>query len=621
MVSLLSNRLDGFEHFQAVDPNRVLSNVSAEPGTFFDPASSGKDAAAMGAARFVLGSVIQTANRTEFLASVYDTDGNELGTAEEAFEVAADMPVAIDQLAIQLIRLLIPDGEEDQVELVTSTTRSVEALKHLLASEAALRSNEPSRAKLEAELAIAEDSTLSTAWLYRAYSVGWTTLSDPWSDVEPWKEGLPPKLLRIFEALRLPQVDQGQILRTEALWQGMNRDYPGDAVITGRLADHLFHMNPFIFRSSSESLPLFEQALELDPHNHEYLSHVVSQMSRDGRYVGAQKLVGRIDSTWQRGYDIIASRDSAALPTMWAEPNRSPCVIGWCLNLAERWEDYQWILSKQYGVPDGLANNVRSARGIGASGAVSRMIARALPVPTGHAVFLAGGLPTAMVPTESLIRLDAALANWPSGSDSARTAQTRTLYLDEADVPDATLYMSALINRQIGNTEAVHIKLERLKERATDRGASSPAWYFQRRLEGLVSHDAGNHEQAVPLLRAGLEWGPGSGIQENGLTLDGGARTALAASYEQLGQYDQAIASWRSLSDGLGFAHVSWLGPSYLHRGRLNEFRGDRDRAMFFYQRLVELWAEADDFLQPQVTYARERIDALVLLQLDEPSQ
>jgi tetratricopeptide (TPR) repeat protein len=265
--------------------------------------------------------------------------------------------------------------------------------------------------------------------------------------------------------------------------------------------------------------------------------------------------------------------------------------------------------------------NIRFARGINADSVISELIENGLPVPRDHDVFLYGTLPIANVNTATLTRLDAALASWPSGSDSARTAQIKTLYLDESDVPDAKLYMSALINRQLGNSAAVSLKLEQLKERATERGDSSPAWYFGRRLEGLVAHDAEEHEQAVVLLREGLEWGPGPrvGIAENRLTLDGVARPALAASYEQLGQYEEAIASWRSLNDGFGIQYHPWLGSSYLHRARLYELLGDRDKAMSFYQRLVELWAEADDFLQPQVTYAHERLDSLVLLQTEDP--
>ena len=125
--------------------------------------------------------------------------------------------------------------------------------------------------------------------------------------------------------------------------------------------------------------------------------------------------------------------------------------------------------------------------------------------------------------------------------------------------------------------------------------------------------------ESEPILREGLEWGPSNGIGTNLLTLDGIARPALAASYEQLGQYDEAIASWRSLNDGQGTQHKAWLGASYLNRARLFELQGDTDKAMFFYQRLVELWEDADDYLQPDVTYARWRIDALVLAQTEEP--
>ncbi len=54
------------------------------------------------------------------------------------------------------------------------------------------------------------------------------------------------------------------------------------------------------------------------------------------------------------------------------------------------------------------------------------------------------------------------------------------------------------------------------------------------------------------------------------------------------------------------------MASTYKRVGELYEERNDRDKAVVYYNRFVELWQNADEELQPQVRDVRARIARLV---------
>jgi len=91
----------------------------------------------------------------------------------------------------------------------------------------------------------------------------------------------------------------------------------------------------------------------------------------------------------------------------------------------------------------------------------------------------------------------------------------------------------------------------------------------------------------------------------------------LAVAYERAGQRDSAIAVYARYVD-LPYTFRArdsdgWhLGPTHERLGQLYEATGAKDRAVEEYTRLVRLWEEADDVLQPRVEAARDRVRALL---------
>ena len=61
-----------------------------------------------------------------------------------------------------------------------------------------------------------------------------------------------------------------------------------------------------------------------------------------------------------------------------------------------------------------------------------------------------------------------------------------------------------------------------------------------------------------------------------------------------------------------GGYEINWYPFALRRLGELYEARGDRDQAVEYYQRFIDLWRDADAELQPQVDDARQRLVALV---------
>ena len=90
----------------------------------------------------------------------------------------------------------------------------------------------------------------------------------------------------------------------------------------------------------------------------------------------------------------------------------------------------------------------------------------------------------------------------------------------------------------------------------------------------------------------------------------------LGEAYEAAGEPDSALAVYeRAANADELYGMYQWgdvMAPTYKRVGELYEERNDRDKAVEYYNRFVELWQDADEELQPQVRDVRARIARLV---------
>jgi tetratricopeptide (TPR) repeat protein len=135
-----------------------------------------------------------------------------------------------------------------------------------------------------------------------------------------------------------------------------------------------------------------------------------------------------------------------------------------------------------------------------------------------------------------------------------------------------------------------------------------PRWHLA---EGHIALAEGNAEQAIAAYRAYY-----AEVGCNACSL-----YDLGRAYDAAREPDSALAVYeRALSipdRNRIFYDVVFLGPTYKRLGELHEQVGDRQQALDYYSRFVELWKDADPDLQPVVRDVRERVARLVA----EPSE
>jgi tetratricopeptide (TPR) repeat protein len=92
------------------------------------------------------------------------------------------------------------------------------------------------------------------------------------------------------------------------------------------------------------------------------------------------------------------------------------------------------------------------------------------------------------------------------------------------------------------------------------------------------------------------------------------ALPGLANAYDRAGVPDSAIAVYERYITTpmlLRYSDAWALAVAFGRLGELYEERGEADRAIYYYGKLVELWSDADPELQPRVEAARRAIEAL----------
>jgi hypothetical protein len=90
----------------------------------------------------------------------------------------------------------------------------------------------------------------------------------------------------------------------------------------------------------------------------------------------------------------------------------------------------------------------------------------------------------------------------------------------------------------------------------------------------------------------------------------------LLTDYRDWEAIDSALVTGVDYS--MGKSDAGRGTPILFRLGELHEQLGNNDEAIYSYGRVVERWKNADVILQPKVTEARGRIDALLIQQTRE---
>jgi tetratricopeptide (TPR) repeat protein len=139
------------------------------------------------------------------------------------------------------------------------------------------------------------------------------------------------------------------------------------------------------------------------------------------------------------------------------------------------------------------------------------------------------------------------------------------------------------------------------------RGMATPAEEDDLKAgEGMVAFAEARWAEAIPLLRASAT-ASGWFCRNCGLV-------QIGEAFDRLGLTDSARVAYETYATDLATGNIgqdSDLPVSYIRLGEIYEAKGDRQRAIEYYTKLLDLWQDADPVLQPRIKDIRERVGKL----------
>ena len=295
MVDLLATKLDGAGEVRTVDPRALLRYLAGSKAE-----SAGTEPAAVarhfGAARYLIGSIVEAGGRLQSGISLYTTEGKRVATANAVAESEDEIFGLVDDLALQLLAAQGVNPGTRLSRMAALTTASLEALRAYLSGERELRAGRYFDALENFQSAVDIDSSFALAHYRLAAAAAGCALHDlarAQSD-----RGFEHEL-RLSSHDRLVFAAQrawlrGAVSEAESLYNTITGIYPDDVEAWFHLGDLLFHSNPLRGRSVAEAREPFERVLRLEPDHVGAMVHLVRISAVEGR---TEEMLGLIERT------------------------------------------------------------------------------------------------------------------------------------------------------------------------------------------------------------------------------------------------------------------------------------------------------------------------------------
>jgi len=621
MVTILSGMLDGAGPIRSIDANQVNGYVERHPDFIIDPEGGQTIAAALGADRYVIGTLIQAGGEKQLEATLYDANGASLAIAQSMFTGDDTFMPSVDALARQLIGSQLENPDTELPTLASETTNSVTALKNYLLAEQALRNGDWDLAIELSLAATEEDSTFALAWYALGEAYGWVPdlAASREARFEAYKyvDRLEGSLRLLIEGTYA--FDTAKPHDAERIFRRMVREYPNDVRAIAELAELLFHFNPWFVREGDplrESWDLFNQVIELDPTNQEYREHLAQLAVRYGGAVQLDSLIARVQgdkSYYTNIQEFLTENRQDASAFLAKRPDlrsvfRHTRYASWDDNFAVSAELFDHLYENQFDFSFtifGVATVVPFRRATAGQIKARNSYYEEFRSPELRAHELASRVFDAILPgfeccSDELDVLEADVKRFDSAEMD--TASTQYFAWHEA-VRD---FLLGLISWNKGDDPALQIYADRFDSEWSDEGPIVAS--FGHELQGLVAWRKGDRESALVHLQSvpeDFDW------TEMFTTLPGRATYFwfTAEILIELGRYEDAI---KYLGYSVQFTNAQWRGPSVIRQGEVYELLGDLEAAIERYERVQKIWSQADDELQPQLDKAMARRDELL---------
>ncbi len=633
MIDLLTAKLDGADALRGVDPRAVLHRLRPEDSSGLELPRATAVARDLDARYFVLGSAFRVGHRLRLHASLYDRDRADApaGTATADGD-PADVFGLVDQLARSLLADRFDEPSHRLSRVGAATTRSVEALKAYLEGERLYRKEDFAGASEAFLNATRIDPSFALAHYRVSTAAAWLR-SDSVSRAEADRAvalsaTVPENEAMLMRAWRAYVYGEGD--RAEAIYRTLVTERPTDTEAWYRLAEVLFHYGPTYGHALTEAGDAFERLFQFEPDNLAAVVHLarVAAFQHDG---------ARLDTLRRRARELGAPESEqlelSELSASLTGDRRLESTVRRALSLKEE-HLAEWIARAAIA----FAEDPDAARRLG--------LARQA----------AGSSPQAVLTRILLAHAELAQGRWAAASaeldllSTVAPALARELHIVLATLPFMTLHPGTLRALLAVTPDGVPLSPGYA---APGQLSLQPPW-TGRYARGLLHAALGERGPALAIATE-LEQPPAAGLRTRDDTLllalrqqlarglrvrvlerSGNTAAALrtlgpprlpslrvlpgimqhptaaerflrARLLHELGRDDEALRWLSSIPDPSGYDAV-YLAPSHLLQGTILEQRGDTTAAARHYERVAQLYAGADDALQPM---RRAALDAL----------
>jgi tetratricopeptide (TPR) repeat protein len=187
---------------------------------------------------------------------------------------------------------------------------------------------------------------------------------------------------------------------------------------------------------------------------------------------------------------------------------------------------------------------------------------------------------------EARIKVDAALARYPVDSLPAERRPYFTLLYSEA---------------VLGRLDRAKAWLAQAREIATPADSADLIGS-----EAMIAYAEQRWSEAIPLMR--------ESVSRLGWFCRTCFQIQIGEAFDRQGLTDSARVAYETYANDLATVHIGQDGDlpvSYIRLGEIYEAQGNREKAIDYYSRLLDLWKDADPVLQPRIRDIRERVGKL----------
>jgi tetratricopeptide (TPR) repeat protein/predicted Ser/Thr protein kinase len=571
----------------------VLERMGREPSADLDAQVAREVAEREGGSAFVVGEVAPLGAGFVLLARVMSTSSGDVLLALR--ETAADetaIIAAVDRLSAKLRERL---GESLKTirrgqPLEQVTTTSLDALRRYTQATRVFERGDWVGAIPLLEEAITFDSTFAMA--YRRLAVAFFNTQAGRSRIVPparkafqYRDRLPRTERYLTEAYYYSQAESDRE-RAAAAYRSLLEIDPENGTALNNLA--LFYNQTRRYREAEE---LARRAIQVGDVTVYYNNALNAQMGQ-GKYAAAESTLARFAmrmpgalGVWLGRSDLAAARGDFATAAAYVDSllgrDRSPV---W---RAAGHSRLAYAALARGKLTDAERHTREAMAANQARGVPGEYINGALVIAQVHLLHRDD-------PARALREIDAALARHPLSTMPA------------SDRPYTALADAYARAGRVDLARRTVAEYEREVEEALRR-----ADVGVNRAAGSIALAEGRWQEAVVAFRSLREEGLGAlvGLPE------------LAEAYDRAGNVDSAVAHYGALVNtplaGSGTlaaqqgVRAMFLARTYKRMGELYEQRGDREKALESYGKLVDLWKEADPELQPVVTEVKQRMARL----------